>query len=170
MPLRGAVSDGDDEDELFVLADFKRCLALVERAADPAGIETHLLCEQDEFFAVIAALLFEVGRFLAHHGEVVAHAGELAVFGAHPGKSIRFVGDELDVQPALFVAREDGVCQFGNHGRRKGRFLVLPDRVALLDGFHEADAFGGTHKISLVVNMQSPRRVTPLQRSGSQHS
>lgn len=106
-PVVGPVAEGDDALQFLVSPNPEQRHIFLVGCTHPAGAEVQHLQGQHESFAPVArryAALPTLGR---HHGDVVVHVAESAVFGNQRRERFRLVGNQLDMHAALAVAMVD---------------------------------------------------------------
>lgn len=151
--LRLAVTESDDQHQLFVLAHRVCALDLGVGQPDPAGIQPESLRRQHDFLAVIAAFFAEVGGFSADEDDIISDSRELAVMRHDSVEGLGFVDDELNGETALAVALVHGVAQFRHYVVGYGSVCVFSHAMAYQHCFFER------HKSLLV---RSKCRAQPL--------
>ena len=132
--LGGTVAEGDDAVELLAVGDGVLVGLLLKGQAHPATVQSQRLRQQHQPLAVVADSL--VGILGANHGEVVAHAAELAIGERIAAtKGLRLVDNQLDMQLALPITRGDLLIETHDNTCLDGLFLILPHRMPCGDGF-----------------------------------
>ena len=109
--------------------------ALADGQGPPAGLEPHRLCKQNQPLTVITQALLKTGALFPDKGNVVLHAGELAVMGHEAVKGLGLIRYKLDVQAVLLVAGVDFLLQGQNVLRLQRDIFVAAHRMAGLHGF-----------------------------------
>ena len=144
LTIVNTISQGDDTVELFIIGQGDDVVNFLEGEAHPAGVESERLGKKDKLLAIIADFLFHILAFFTHHGKIVLHAGNGAIFENTAGKGLGLVKDKLEVKPAPGIKIVDSRFQAGNFFSLDGFVCVLSDRMAGLDSFNQF------HKISII--------------------
>ena len=99
-----SITQRNDTDQLFARAGDVLTLPLAEGQRHPAGIQPQHGGGQDQPFPVVARPLLQGWSTGPDQGQIVFDVAEFSVVGQHAAESLRFAGDQLDMQPALYVA------------------------------------------------------------------
>lgn len=132
--LSCAISECNHASEFLAVANGVNALDLAVGKPRPTGVESKLLCQEDELLAIIAYAFVERGVGSARHNEVVLNARKFAV-GHDARESFWLVDNELDVEVAQLVALVDLSLQLVDDVHGKWLVYVVANTMSRFDSF-----------------------------------